>query len=337
MKRNTSFFSVIDKKVFWSMALCVAISLSVLAFRFKHAVACATAEISVRQGPLYVGEVIQFRALGEAGESNVHWMIGDAKKNGIVVNHTFNSPGRYEVLLNTGPNCMGYMTVYVTEAPAVVDETLKAVFTGPLTVEVGSPAVFKDETPDALSWEWRFGENNGVDATEKSPTYTFKSEGQKTVILVVNGKWKGETQVLVTPKNRNRRAPIPKPISGKTQEPRPIIMDQQNPTTAVEDHSGQLRDVEPKFPDVSLEQLELVLKGIVDGENEIANIYAHSCTGKEMQVTYNGDVITLIQLQRELWSIKSKKKIRSIRITLDKDPNRNCINNMNITLKKKLL
>ena len=322
------------------MAICVAVSLSVLAFRIKHAEPCTMADISVKPGPLYAGEVIQFRALGETGESDVHWNFGDTRKNGVVVNHTFDFPGRYEVLLNTGTKCMEYTTVYVTEAPVVVDETTKAVFTGPLTVEVGRPAVFKDETPHASKWEWRFGETSGIDATVQKPTYTFKSEGQKTVILIVNEKLQGELKVLVTPRKltttptQTRENP---PKDRKPKEPLGVKVEGRTEPGAVEDPTVGIERVEIRFPNVSLRQLEVILEGIVEGKKEIADLYAYACKGKDMQVTYNGDLISLTQLQRELWDIKSKNKIRNIRITTEKDPIRNCINTMDISLKKKWL
>lgn len=338
MKRNTSSFHMIDKKVLWTMAACAAISLTVLAFRVKHADPCTTAEISVKPGPLYAGEVIQFRAVGEKVENSIQWEFGDTRKSGAVVSHAFDLPGRYEVLLNSGTKCMGYMTLYVKEAPISVDETLQAVFSGPLTVEVGSPAVFNDETPNASKWEWRFGETNKVDATGHSPTYTFKTEGQKSVILIVNDKLRAELPVLVTPRKiiatDTRENPLPAKKANETLE---VQAGQREQPESMEDPTVGIEKVEIRFPDVSLRRLEVILEGIVEGKSEIADLYAYACKGKDMQVTYNGDLISLTQLQRELWEIKSKRKIRSIQITTEKDPLRNCINTMNITLKKKLL
>lgn len=341
MKSKSSSSKLIDNRVFWSMAVCAAIALSVLAFRIKNYEACTTVEIAVKQGPLYAGELIQFKAITNNHKIGMQWNFGDdsqPNKNGITVNHTFSTPGRYEILLNTESECSAFKTIYVLEAPKVEDEYLKPTFTGPLTVEVGEPAVFEDTTFNATKWEWRFGETNGVDATEQKVSYTFKNPGTKRVILIVNEHMQDELMVLVTPKEIGTPETVikhhtpPARIQESVKLPE-ITLPQ--PITEVQEQETE--EKEPVFPNVSIKQLENILTGIVEGKIAVADLSAYSCESQNMKVTYNGKWINLKKLQVELWEIKDPNKIKNLKIIVEKDPNRNCIKTMKISLKKKWL
>lgn len=341
MKSRSSNSNLIDKKVYWSMAIFAAIFLAVLSFQIKNYEPCTTVEIIVKPGPLYVGELIQFKALSKREENYIQWDFGGQSKNGNIVSHTFNTPGRYEVSLQTSKQCSGFKTIYVAEAPKVEDEHLKPKFNGPLTVEVGVPAVFEDETPNATQWEWRFGETNGIDASKQKVTYTFQTPGTKTVILIVNGKLQDELMVLVTPKPINNEAIVNPVIIKKLESVRKgkwptDMLEEQNNSASIPKPMDDI-EVETKFPDVSIMQLEAIVEGIVEGEMAITELSAYACGGQNMLVNYNGKVISLKELQIELWEIKKKNKIRNLKITLEKDPIKNCITAMNISLKKKWL
>ncbi len=340
MKSRSSSSKLIDNRVFWSMAVCAAISLTVLAFRIKNYEPCSTIEIGVKQGPLYVGELIQFKAITKSNKKNIQWNFGDEiqpNKDGYTVNHTFYTAGRYEVFLNTENQCSAFKTIYVMEAPIVEDEHLKPNFTGPLTVEVGSPAVFEDATPNANQWEWRFGESNDVDATKQKVSYTFKTTGPKTVILTVNEHMQDELMVLVTPKElgkteENTRIPKPAP---KRHEP---ITPQERPQSeTIPETLEEIEKPETRLPNVAIKQLESMVIGMVEGKKTMEDLYIYSCDGQNMQVNYNGKIISIRKLLMELEEMKSENKIKSLKVTVEKDPIRNCIKNMNISLKKKWL
>jgi PKD repeat protein len=260
----------------------------------------------------------------------------------MVVNHSFDLPGRYEVSLQTSNQCSGYKTIYVLEAPKVEDETLKAKFTGPLTVEVGVPAVFEDATPNATQWEWRFGETNRIDASKQKVTYNFQTPGTKTVILIVNGKLRGELMVLVTPKPLNKSEIIDPEIIKKLESVRKEKAPNLNFNEERKDSDSMSIpfediEVETKFPDVSIKELETIVEGIVEGEKAIEEISAYACEAYDLQINFNGTLMNLKNLQVKLWEIKKKNRIRTLKITLEKDPLKNCIKIMNISLKKKWL
>lgn len=337
MKNRSSNSNLIDSKVYWSMAVFAAIFFVVLSFRFKNFEPCTEVEISVKSGPIYVGELIQFKALSKKEEANIQWDFGGQSKRGKTVSYIFDAPGRYEVYLQTSKKCMGYKTVYVTEAPKVKDIHLKPTFTGPLTVEVGIPATFEDNTPNATQWEWRFGETNKIDASKQKVTYTFQTPGTKRVILIVNGNLQDELMVLVTPKpinNPNANKPsVPKKPEPQRKEPEGSTNknNQDSKTITIDDIK-----VNATLPDISTEELEAIVEGIIEKKIAITELTAYACVSEHMQVSYNGNMISAKQLQEELWGIRKKSKIKSLEIIVKKDPH-NCIYDMTINLKKKWL
>jgi len=320
------------------MAIFAAIFLALLSFRLKNYEPCNEVEIYVKPGTLYVGELIHFRALSNKKGNSLRWDLGGQSKNGNLVSHTFDAPGRYEVYLETSKQCYSYKTIYITQAPKKKNEHLKPKFTGPSTVEVGVPAEFEDQTPDATQWEWRFGETNGIDATKQKVTYTFQTPGTKTVILIVNGKLQDELRVLVTPKpinnpNANKPATPKKPVNAGPSSNVP--QEKNNPASkpmTIDDIK-----VDTTIPDITISELEEIVEGIIEKRIPITELTDYACVSEHMQVYYNNNMISAKQLEKELWGIRKKNKIRNLEISVKKDPTDNCIYDMTINLKKKWL
>jgi hypothetical protein len=245
----------------------------------------------------------------------------------MTVSHTFKKPGRYEVALNTGKQCNGYTTIYVLTR-RIKDESSQAKFMGPTTAEVGTPATFEDATPNASKWEWRFGETNGVDATKQKVTYTFQKPGTRNVILIVDGKKRGELLVLVMPRNSDPTPPPKRPKGPRIRGP-------VNPgTPPASDSVGALAEPETIKPDVSHQELQKILTDIVEGKNTVADLSKYFCE-TDMQVNLNGEFMSLDKLQQKLRKIKNDRKIKDLEITTQKDAGLNCIQAMNIKLDRK--
>ncbi len=206
MKNNSSFSQHIDQSVILTMAVWATVASVVLAFRYKNYAPCTAITIAVKPGPVYAGELIQFKAVTYDQINAANWVFSDKNgqyQPGLIVNHTFELPGRYEVTLTTDQGCYDAKTIYVREAPPRIDNPSKPHFKGPQTAIVGLPATFQDATPNAHQWEWRFGETNRVDATTRKASYVYTTPGTKKVILIVNGIMHGELTVLVTPRPVN--------------------------------------------------------------------------------------------------------------------------------------
>ncbi|NHE58501.1 PKD domain-containing protein [Cyclobacterium plantarum] len=332
MKASASISSIIDPSVFISLAIAATISLATLGYRFYHFEPCREIEISVKQGLLYVGEIIQFKAIGHSVGGELEWNFGTDEyfsKTGTVVNHTFNQIGRYEVILTANNNCKTYKTIYVQEAPPVVDENLVAWFSGPEMAEVGAPVSFEDTTEGASEWKWWFGENNFVDATSRKATYTFETPGKKKVRLLVNGNRVGEKMIEVyAPKAPSRPAPAPKRKSS-IQVPERTILEPIQPQ--IEDESP----AEKIFPEISTQRMKAILNGIVEGSSSVTEFIPYLCAGEHMDINYNGRVMSLSELNAELRDVKKIRRIKNLDVKVSRNPNNNCIISMTIILEEK--
>ena len=60
------------------------------------------------------------------------------------------------------------------------------------------PVTFIDNTPNAKSWEWSFGDNSDISEIDQQVTHTFEQEGTFWVKLTVNGKYTDSVQIIVT-------------------------------------------------------------------------------------------------------------------------------------------
>ncbi|MEX2564798.1 MAG: PKD domain-containing protein [Cyclobacteriaceae bacterium] len=335
MKASVSYYSLIDPSVFISLAIAASTSLIILGYRFYHFEPCQEIEISVKQGLLHVGEIIQFKAISKAGAGKMEWDFGadeNSRKTGFIVNHTFSETGRYEVVLTANNTCRTYKTIYVQKAPVLVDESQVARFSGPEMAEVGTPVTFEDATEGATEWKWWFGENNFVDATGRKATYAFETPGNKKVRLLVNGKKVGEKMIEVfAPKTLQtppRRNPSPKRQPSIRIPERPVHEPFQNP---LEGNTPE----EKKFPEISLQGLEAIINGIVEGNGSVAEFYPYLCAGEHMQVNYNGNMMGLSDLNDELEDVKKLKKIKDLEIKISRNPTNNCIISMTVILEKK--
>jgi hypothetical protein len=334
MKSNSSNSEPIDKRVILSMVVFAAIGLIILAFRLKDHEPCTTPEIAVKSNPVYVDELIQFKAITKNKNSRVKWDFGDKSQpvqDESVVSHIFRKPGRYEVVLNADKQCNTFKTIYVLASRQVEDVDTKPLFTGPRTVEAGAPAIFVDATPNAKEWEWRFGESNGVDATRSKVTYIYKTPGTKRVILIVNDKMQGEFMVLVTPRTFKQTRPIAPPKRPPIQTP------DKSPAVPLFGSLEELEEHDAKKPDFSKEQIHMVLVGMVEGKNTADDLAAYFCDKQNMQVNFNDQQMSLDDLYKDLRKIKNDKKIKHLDISFEKEINPNCLKSLIVKLDRRRL
>jgi hypothetical protein len=336
MKTAFSSYKIIDPSVFLTMALAAFVSVGILAFKIYRYEPCPEMVISLKPGVLHAGEIIQFKAISTKGSpKKVQWDFGTTKnptKTGFVVNHTFDQPGRYEVSLSADNTCGTYTTIYVQEAPVFIDLNLVAQFTGPKMAEVGEPVTFEDVTENASKWEWWFGENNSVDATSRKATYTFETLGRKSIKLLVNGNRIGEQMIEIVPA-KSRQTPSRQRQSAR-KEPT-IAPPERSMSSPIQQQLEEESAKQALFPEITVQEMEGRLIRIVDGKEVIEDIYAYLCTGESMEVTFNGTLISLAELNSELREIKRGRKVRDLEVILYKSPTTNCIFSMTINLKKK--
>ena len=132
------------------------------------------------------------------------WDFGDGTTSTLSnPSHAFTAPGVYQVKLhNTYAHCADSVikTITVLATPTVdfSGDNLVAC-KGPHTVN------FQDQSPNAVAWQWNFGD--GGTSTQKNPSHTYAANGQYTVTLQITTSF-GCTATI----SKNSYIRIEKPI-----------------------------------------------------------------------------------------------------------------------------
>lgn len=196
MESKSGAANRLDTKVVLTMAIIGVIALIIFGFRVMTTPACGNIRMNI-QGTnsidsfhFYTGMPLQF-SYNSDKKDKCEWSFGtkdNKKSEGQFVTFSYTEPGQYLIGLTVNGRCNEYQFITISKAPKLVDPSLIPTILCPIQViEIGTPVVFRDSTPNAKSWEWRFGESAGVDATTQTAAYTFKSVGSKTVTLTING------------------------------------------------------------------------------------------------------------------------------------------------------
>lgn len=139
------------------------------------------------------------------------WDFGDGTASSqINATKSYAAPGTYTVkLVNTYANCSdsAFKTIIVLADP-VVDFTAANRFAckGPFTVN------FQDISPDAVAWEWNFGD--GGTSTQQNPSHTYLNNGLYTVTLKITTAFGCQNTIVKTDYVR-----IEKPVVGIANVP----------------------------------------------------------------------------------------------------------------------
>jgi len=252
------------------------------------------------------GELITFSDTTSNGY-DWEWNFGDGSKVSYLskVGHAFEKEGVYNVKLEVNGNCSAVKTVTIASKKQEVDESLMPNFSAPQTIVEGKQVQFRDLTPNAKSWEWRFGDsgNYAVDATDKNPTYTFKTSGKKMVTLVVNGDI-----------NHVKKLDV---YVQKAQEEKQVMV---VPTITVKKRG-------PIEKGITEEKLEGMLNGVAQNELSYRNLSRYFCKDAmpEVQLVRDGKIVSL----KELDELIRAKGIKIKQITIQKDKDE-CVTNIAI-------
>jgi len=341
MKKKFSSFFRIDESVFLSVALIAGLSLFILAFRYKNNEPCLPIRLIVLNSDFREGSPISFRAETKNGKK-YEWDFGDNTKPESFSSsaiHTYKKPGLYTVVLTVNGKCDEIQNITIKEAPVVDNIALRPDFFAPDSAFVGEPVTFKDNTPEATAWEWRFGENGSVDATKKEATYIYLTPGYKKISLKINGRNDrvGETTIYVKEKIKRSEA-VKDPPSRPTKNERPvhIVIKPDNPS--LED---QLKEIPPlpkeKAPDITTTQMSDLLDAVVVGEKQAGDFSPYLCEHLDMPVIYNGTNMTFSQMCAELRKFKRLNNINRPTVNITRYASTGCITNMTVTVTTRTL
>ncbi len=147
------------------------------------------------QDSVCLNSVINFQNTSSPAPVNYSWDFGNGKQS-IKINDTstYSTPGTYVVkLINTYDNCIDSVTRNI-----VVRPNPTADFTSASTTACKAPFTvnFQDISPNALSWQWNFGD--GGTSTQQNPSHQYNVAGQFNVSLNIIDN-KGCTNTVVKP------------------------------------------------------------------------------------------------------------------------------------------
>ncbi|WP_310557561.1 PKD domain-containing protein [Flavobacterium sp.] len=238
------------------------------------------------------------------------WDFGDGSKIAYLskVSHAFEKAGNYNVKLIINDNCTIEKLITIIPGKKELDATLYPKFNAPRNIVQGQEVTFQDLTPNAKTWEWRFGDTKGfsVDATSKNPSYVYKTDGNKSVTLVVNGDYNHvkKIDVFVT----------------KAKQ-----VNQVKPDVVV----GPIKKRGPKIKGMDEEQLVRGLVGISQDLITFQSFSNYFCKDAMPQVNVNDKkTISLKELDEEIRG----EKIKIRKVSIQKD-NEQCITFINLNYK----
>lgn len=143
-----------------------------------------------------VGEEITLTSLATNSPDTELWSFGDGTSDsGPVVTHTWDAPGDY-ILRLIATNAAGEDSITQTvEVVPQLPAPRAIIGSFDDSPWVGQSVVFFDESQNATSWFWDFGD--GGTSTAQNPLHTFTAAGPTTVTLVVTNRNGEDTDIAV--------------------------------------------------------------------------------------------------------------------------------------------
>ncbi len=142
--------------------------------------------------------------------ASFYWEIGNERDTTLSPSRTFTVAGTYPVkLVQDFGNCRDSLTRNLVVNPKPVVNFTSSSMIGcriPTTIN------FTDQTPNAASWNWNFGD--GTTSTDRNPSHIYTAYGRYNVTLVVTDRF-GCTDTLV----RNEYINIEEPVIRITNAP----------------------------------------------------------------------------------------------------------------------
>ena len=287
----------IDKNILLFFIIVILISASVFGYKLMNYSRCEAVVFDYNALAYRAGEIIKFRDKTPKAMQRT-WFFGDSSKASRLAspNHRYDEPGEYLVKLIVNGQCEGTQRITIKEKVERIDSTRIADFDLPKTVKVGELIQFIDKTKGATSWEWMFGETADIDSKVQNPRYQYESEGQKTVILIVNGDKRYATRkkiivtenkkieskpIAVRPKVRKRpRASIhkAKPKEDRAESVIPDSTSIEQPPTIEE---------EEKAPFLSKNALKDMIMKVADKKAGVGDFSAYLCDQINLPIEVN--------------------------------------------------
>ncbi|MDO6597325.1 PKD domain-containing protein [Oceanihabitans sp. 2_MG-2023] len=323
--KNTSTY--LDKSVIYTFFGVFFLSASMFAFKYSKYAPCEDVSFKISTNNYTIGSLIKFEDQTE-GANNWHWNFGDSTLTSTQQKplHVYYKPGEYQVRLLVNGICEQSETITILQKKELLDSTKFPVFKIPKTIEVGTTLIVEDQTENASSWEWRFGETAEANAKTKLASYIYKEPGFKTISLIINGELKyiSKQKIEVLPlkeEEENTFIDIPEkpsePVWDIKEAPETTVIKDKPDTPKLVPYIGH-EDFKEKLILVSKEKMS---------PNQFVDYF---CGDVNKPIIVNGKNTTFLVFCEK---IKDKKiKIKNFEIFRDKGSN--CIKTITIDYKK---
>jgi len=291
---------------------------------------CSNVNFDVISNSYTVEDLIEFKSTDTSGV-NWTWNFGDnepeAYRSNVV--HQFKEPGTYTVSLEMNGKCMATRELVISKTKIVRDAKLIPNIVLPKRVRVGDEVEFFNDSDFATSWQWSFGETSTVDGNDRRERYTYKSPGEKTILLIVNGDRRHEAKKVLTvyPAKKKQK------IERNTTVNEPIVrVLREIPDAPVEEPVVTDPGVkEPTYIEISSDEIQdMLLRYSVRNLDDV-NIRNYFCVTNIPVYNKSGDRFTVSQFFKAIRDVKVD--IKSLKLYRDKKTG--CIKSMTVDMRTK--
>lgn len=268
---NKSIKTHFDLNVFITFLVLLLCGLALFSFRLNSEVDCSNVDFDVISNSYTVEDLIEFKSTDTSGVEWT-WDFGDggpeAYRSNVV--HQFEKPGTYTVALQMNGECIATRELVISKTKIIRSPELIPNIILPKYVRVGEPVEFFNDSKFATSWQWSFGETTTVDGNDRKETYTYKTPGKKTILLVVNEDRRHEAKRILTVlpaekrTRRTRNRDITTPIADVLVEIPDAPVEDAPPVTVVDDSppyveisSDQIQDMLMKYSSRNLDDVAI--------------------------------------------------------------------------------
>lgn len=320
--KNTS--NHIDKSVIFLFLIVFFISISVFAYRYTKYSPCETVEFNIEGEENTVGALIKFEDITETA-TTWYWDFGDNSIAGTQKEqfHIYKEPGEYIVKLIVNDICESSQSITVVEKKEILDPTKYPVFKLPKTIKVGQKLKVKDETENASTWEWRFGETAKINANTKRASYVYTEPGLHTISLIVNGDIKYITKktIEVLPIKEVKKEVLDIPQAPSSSSGSKIDIKYQ-PDVTIKDKPST-----PKLaPFINENDFENKMMLVSEEKMSAKQFSEYFCGDVNKKIVANGKNTTFLVFCEKI----SGKKIKIKKLEIFRDKGSNCIKTITI-------
>lgn len=340
-----SSFSRIDENVYFTMAGLCLLGLIIVGFRYAGKTVCGPVKIAVRPGSMQENDPVRFSVETKDAQS-ITWDFGDGvtvDEKDFQTTHIYKQPGRYTIKVTVNGSCEEFAEVKITDKPEVINTGMLPTFIFKDTALINEPVTFEDTSSRSTSWEWRFEKDGPVAGFTRKVQHRYQFPGRKTITLKVNGRADMVMYAyidVIDPKpvetNNNAKA---KGNAGNVPKVIIVPSDPTVPPITIQEPGPKQPDPKPdnkpKFKPISPGEMSGMLMGVNEGSNTF-NSFTEFLCNTNLVVNYEGKSMSFAQLCDELKRIK-KGKIKRINVKIFRDGETNCINSMEVDVKKKFL